>query len=102
MGKLNPNKTRIMTSVKKTTIDEFRAAAKEVGLPRTILSDVVENALQKHSKLFRLAKEKGKSFSLVDMFTMLGEELQERIDEERESNEKSGNAKGAERKVKRK
>lgn len=88
MGKIASNKTRITATVKETTIDDFRAAVKAVGLPKLFLSEVVEDALIKTTKILKLAKEKEKSFSMVDLFTLIGEELQERIDEERKDDGK--------------
>jgi len=90
MGKLNPDKTRIMVSVKKTTVDEFRNAAKSLGLSRNVLSEVVDDALIKTTKIFRLAEEKGKTFSVVDLFHMIGEEIESAQQEEKDTCPKCG------------
>lgn len=74
---LDPNKTRILVTVRKSTIGEFRDATKALGISRNVLSEVVEDALIKITKIFKLAKEKGITLSIVDLFTMIGEEMEE-------------------------
>lgn len=79
---LDPNKTRILVTVRKSTIGEFRDATKALGISRNVLSEVVEDALIKTTKFFKLAKEKGRTLSIVDLFTMIGEEMEEMQNEE--------------------
>jgi len=70
---LDPNKTRILVTVRKSTIGEFRDATKAIGISRNVLSEVVEDALKKTTKILKFAKEKGRATSIVDLYTMIGE-----------------------------
>jgi len=75
MGKLDPNKIRVAVSMQRTTVSEFRTLAKELGFDKSFVSEVCEDALLRTIKLFKVAKAKGK-FSVVDLFQMIGEEME--------------------------
>jgi hypothetical protein len=72
---LNPDKKRVSLSLKKKTVAEFQEASQALGFPASIMSTICDEALQKTAVMFRKAKKKG-GLTMVDLFAMIGEEVE--------------------------
>jgi len=69
------DKKRVSLSLTKKTVADFQAITKEMGFNQSIMSVVCEEALMKTIKVFQLARDRG-GLGLVDLFHMVGEEME--------------------------
>lgn len=72
---IDANKKRVSLSLTKKTVADFQAITKEMGFNQSIMSVVCEEALIKTIKVFQAARDRG-GLGIVDLFNMVGEELE--------------------------
>lgn len=73
-------KKRYQLTLTAETVEEFQATAKEMGLPSSFMSQVCDETIDSMLKMLKRVQAQGK-FSITDLFTMLGEHIQEATDE---------------------
>jgi len=76
-----PDKRRIALSIDKDVLDSFQKLAREMRMPSNICSVIAEEAFKKTYKILVVAREK-KALNVVDLFQMIGEEMEEMQNEE--------------------
>lgn len=75
---------RYNVTLTKETVDEFQALTKVMKFPQNIMSQICDEAISKTLQTFKHFREKG-NLTLTDLFTMIGEETQKMMDEDKNS-----------------
>jgi flagellar biosynthesis/type III secretory pathway ATPase len=85
-------KKRYSVTLTIDDVTEFQSYVKEYGLASGTLSLAADDMVREMNKMFRRAKETGK-LTIGDLFTILGENVQEAMKEVREDAEPTPEAK---------
>lgn len=80
-------KKRYQVTLTKATVEDFQKIAKEMGIPLSVMSQVLDESLQKVTSSIKKFRERG-SATFADLFQLIGEEV-DKINEEVKENEKS-------------
>ena len=72
---------RYQVTLTESRVTQFQEVAKALGMPQSIMSTVCDDAISQVLKVFMKAKEKG-TFTFTDLFTMVGEQIEEINSEE--------------------
>lgn len=80
-------KKRYQLSLTIDNVNAFKAALKKANMPASVLSTAVDDFLRDMAKTIDKCADRG-TVSLVDFFTMLGEQVQDFVEEEKQHAEK--------------
>lgn len=80
-------KKRFMFTLTKETVEEFQALCKEIGLPPATISYEIDRFLKEILATVKKARAQG-SFTLKDMITMMGEQVDLALQEESKNAQK--------------
>jgi len=95
-------KKRYQVSLDEENVIEFQKVAAVLGFDKKVMSVICNDAIKKTASVFRKASEKG-GLNMIDLFDMIGEEMESIEDYERMEHEKKSSQKtaGVEKKSKR-
>jgi len=72
---VGPGKKRIMITVTESVVTRFQTICKETNLPPATLSRAIDDFLKGMVDVLEIARSRGR-FTIRDMFTMMGEQMQ--------------------------
>lgn len=81
------NKRRFSLTLTPENVHRFKAALKKANMPPSVLSTAVDDFLRDMSGTLEKCSEKG-NVNLMDFFTMLGEQVMQLQEEEKQHAEK--------------
>lgn len=67
-------KKRYQVTLTKSNVDDFQKLAKEMGIPLSIMSQILDESLQKVTASIRKFRERGTA-TFADLFHVIGEEM---------------------------
>lgn len=80
-------KKRYMFTLTAERVEKFRALVKEVGLPPATLSNAIDDFVRDMTEVMESAKQRG-SFTIRDIFTAMGKQVELILQEESNVREK--------------
>lgn len=80
-------KKRYSLSLNQENVDRFQAIIKTLKMPAGTMSSVCDEAIEKIADMLETASKKG-SFTITDMFTLIGKNLEEMQKEEKSEKKK--------------
>jgi hypothetical protein len=94
MGKSNiaPGKKRHMLTLTESYVKRFQNLCRDIGLPPATLSNALDDSLKVLVDSMEMAR-KGGRFTVTDMFTMVGQQMELLQTEGMENGNKGRNAK---------
>lgn len=92
-------KKRYWLSLTSETVAEFQNITKSMGMPQGIMSTVCDQAISEILKVLKKAQSKG-TLTITDLFTMMGEHLENIQQEGKQREEQTSKTKGVVKKPK--
>jgi len=83
-------KKRYQVTLTQATVEDFQKMAKEMGIPFSVMSQILDESLQKVTSSIKKFRERG-SATFADLFHVIGEEMdkiQNEVVQEEEINKK--------------
>ena len=81
-------KKRHMLTLTSENVKRFQDTCKEIGLPNSTLSNVIDDMLRDLNKVVDKARANG-GYTIRDMFNMIGEQMELLQEEERKNEPKA-------------
>jgi len=78
---IKTTKRRYQLALDENDVNEFRKVADSLGFPKSVMSSICNEAIKKTCAIFKKAKEKN-GLTMIDLFSMIGEEMEEMQNEE--------------------
>ena len=75
-------KKRYSITLTPTYYERFQVLARDLGMPKGIMSAALDDTLKGLCEVFQTAKDTG-GFTINDMFRMMGSQMTQLVDEER-------------------